>query len=333
MPEIRQNIATKDWIIFATERAMRPEEFKIEEKKTKELPDYSEKCPFCRGNEAETQQEIASIKDEQGKWQVRVVPNKFAALTYRGNPDRRFDGVYRSMRGVGAHEVIIESPKHNLTTALYDNIQIERIVRIYKSRYLELEKDPRIAQVIIYKNHGSSAGTSLEHPHSQLVATPVVPTSVRDRFRDAINYYDENGECVFCRTVEEELRAKERIVLENRNFISIQPYASFSPFHTWILPQKHKPSFGEISEEEIADFASILKETLQKLYYGLNNPDYNYCIRSTSVDQNKVNYFHWYLAIIPKITKIAGFELGSGMFINTSLPEECAEFLRNVKIK
>lgn len=332
MPEIRQNIATRDWTIIATERAKRPEEFKEEKKDNKEIPPYLENCPFCAGNEAKTPEEVASIKDEVGNWLVKIVPNKFPALSFKGNPERRTEGIYRSMRGIGAHEVIIESPKHNLTTALYSNEQVEKIIKIYKLRYLELEKDPRLAHIIIFKNHGSSAGTSLEHPHSQLVATPVVATHIRDRLRDASEYYDENGECVYCRMILEEAKSRERIVIENKNFICIQPYAAFSPFHTWILPHNHRASFGEISEEEAKDLAGILKETLARLYYGLGNPDYNYCIRSSPINEKDANYFHWYVAIVPRITKPAGFEVGSGMFINTSLPEECAEFLRKVKI-
>lgn len=332
MPELRYNIATKDWVIIATERAKRPDEFKREKKEDKEIPAYSETCPFCPGNEERAGDPTAAIKDKDGKWLVKVVSNKFPALSPIGEPDRINEGVYHSMNGVGVHEVIIESPLHNMTTALYDVAQVENIIKIYKQRYLELAKDPRLKQIIIFKNHGLSAGTSLEHPHSQLVATPIVPTQVASRLRDAREYHAENGECVYCKMVNEEIKAKERIIIENKNFISIVPYAAFSPFHTWILPKKHKSSFGEISEEEIKDLASILKETLAKLYYGLGNPDYNYCIRTSPFRDSENNYFHWYLAIIPRITKPAGFEVGSGMFINASLPEQCAKFLREVSV-
>lgn len=333
MPELRFNIATKDWVIIATERAKRPDEFKREKKEDKEIPVYSSTCPFCPGNEEKAGDPSAVIKDKEGNWLVKVVPNKFPALSPIGEPDKTNEGVYHSMNGVGVHEVIIESPLHNMTTALYDVAQVENIIKIYKQRYLELAKDPRLKQIIIFKNHGLSAGTSLEHPHSQLVATPIVPTHLADRLRDAREYYAENGECVYCKMVKEEIKAQERIVIENKNFISIEPYAAFSPFHTWILPKKHKSSFGEISEEEIKDLAFILKETLAKLYYGLGNPDYNYCIRSSPFKDKETDYFHWYIAIIPRITKPAGFEVGSGMFINTSLPEQCAKFLREVKEK
>lgn len=330
MPELRFNIATRDWVIIATERAKRPDEFKLAKKEEKELPAYSPDCPFCPGSEEKAGKPSAVIKDEKGNWLVKVVPNKFPALCCIGEPDKTNEGVYHSINGVGVHEVIIESPRHNMTTALYDVLQIENIIKIYKQRYLDLSKDSRLKHIIIFKNHGLSAGTSLEHPHSQLIATPIVPAQVAGRLRDAKEYRAENGECVYCKMVKEEIKAKKRVVVENKNFISFALYASFSPFHTWILPKKHKSSFGEIDDAEIKDLALILKETLAKLYYGLGNPDYNYCIRSSPFKGGENNYFHWYIAVIPRITKPAGFEVGSGMFINTSLPEQCAKFLREI---
>jgi len=291
MPELRYNIATKDWVIIATERAKRPDDFKREKKEDKEIPAYSSSCPFCPGNEERAGEPTSVIKDKDGNWLVKVVPNKFPALSCTGEPDKTNEGVYHSVNGVGVHEVIIESPLHNMTTAFYENSQVENIIKIYKQRYLELSKDPRIKHVIIFKNHGLSAGTSLEHPHSQLLATPIVSTQVANRESAAREYHDENGECVYCKMINEEIEAKERIIIENKNFIGIVPYAAFSPFHTWILPKKHKSSFGEISEEEIKDLASILKETLAKLYCGLGNPDYNYCIRTSPFTDSENNYF------------------------------------------
>lgn len=332
MPELRFNIATKDWVIIATERAKRPCDFKREKKVDEEIPAYSQVCPFCPGNEEKAGEPTAVIKDKEEKWLVKVVPNKFPALSCAGEPCKINEGVYHSINGVGVHEVIIESPLHNMTTALYDAGQVVNIIKIYKQRYLELSKDNRLKHIIVFKNHGLSAGTSLEHPHSQLVATPIVPTQVASRLRDARECYAENGECVYCRMIAEETKSQKRVVAENKNFIGFILYAAFSPFHTWILPKKHKSSFGEISEEEMKDLALILKEILAKLYYGLGNPDYNYCIRSSPIKDKETDCFHWYLAIIPRITKPAGFEIGSGMFINTSLPEQCAEFLRKVKI-
>ena len=182
------------------------------------------------------------------------------------------------------------------------------------------------------KNHGESAGTSLEHPHSQITATPVVPSQIRYRMVEATSYFDDMGECLFCYTLRDELKAKERIVLETEHFVTFIPYAALSPFHLWVFPRKHVSCFGDISEAELVDLAYSLKTVLAKLYYGLNNPAYNYTIRSMPTDERQSDYFHWYLAIVPRVTKAAGFELGSGMYINPAMPEDSAKFLREIDV-
>lgn len=331
MPELRQNLLTREWVIIATERAKRPEEFKTKKAKI-EVPEYKENCPFCPGNEKMAPQEIFSIKGKKG-WKVRVIPNKFPALSSEGTRTRHLEGIYRSMNGVGIHEVIIESPLHNTTTALMPVEDVKNILIAYKERYRSLLKDERIEMIIIFKNHGASAGTSLEHPHSQLVATPLVPTQIRYRNEEALRYFDDTGECVGCKVIKEELKSKERLIQESEHFVTFIPYGAFSPFHTWIFPKKHTTSFGDISDKEIEDLASVLKNVLARLYYGLDDPDFNYVIRSTPSDIRQMDYLHWHISIIPRITRTAGFELGSGMFINTSLPEESARFLREVKIR
>lgn len=330
MPELRQNLISRDWVIIATERAKRPEDF-VKHKDVKPLPEFNEKCPFCPGFEDKTPPETFRIGGAGKNWQVRVVYNKFAALTPEGQRIRKIDGIYRSMTGVGMHEVIVEHPKHNAVTALMSDGEVANIIRAYKERYLIVQKDKRIESIIIFKNHGAGAGTSLEHPHSQLVATPIVPPQVRGRMNAAMTYFDDTGECIFCHTFKEELKAKERIVLETEHFVSLVPYAALSPFHIWIFPRRHMASFVEINEAEIKDFAINLKNTLAKLYYGLDNPDFNYSIRSIPVDEKGSDYFHWYISLIPRVSQTAGFELGSGMFINVALPEASAKFLREVK--
>ncbi len=247
------------------------------------------------------------------------------------NTERKINSIYISMGGFGSHEVIIENPRHNTSIALMSDAEVEDIIRTYKSRYTVLEDTPGIEAVIIFKNHGPGAGTSLEHPHSQLIATPIIPPQIRNRIEMAQDFYEKNGHCVYCETIKEELRAKTRVVFETEHFVSFLPYAGFLPFVAWICPKRHESSFAEIDEAEIDDLARSLKTTLQKLYYGLDNPDFNYTIRSCAVKDGGRKYLHWFLNIIPRITQPAGFELGSGMFINSSLPEESAEFLRQVK--
>ncbi|MFH1073981.1 MAG: galactose-1-phosphate uridylyltransferase [Candidatus Firestonebacteria bacterium] len=331
MPELRQNKTTREWVIIATERAKRPEDF-ISKSKIKTIPEFKQECVFCPGNEAKTPPEILRTGKTGSNWSVRVIPNKFAALSPDSNFLVKQSGMFRSRGGYGHHEVVIESPKHNTTTALLDEAQIISILKTYKNRYNFLAKDPEIKDIVIFKNHGQEAGTSLEHSHSQIVATPIVPRQVRSRMEIAMSNYDDHHECLYCRIMAEELKAKARIIAETEHFVCFTPYAALTPFHTWIYPKTHNSNYGCVNDAELADFAKIIRITLRKFYIGLNNPDYNYVIRSAPIDAGNVNYFHWYLSIIPRLTKSAGFELGSGMFINSSLPEENAEFLRKTKI-
>ncbi len=330
MSELRCNLISREWVIIATERAKRPHDFIKTKNKAEPLPNYKNDCPFCPGNEKLTPSETFALR-EKNSWKVRAVNNKFGALAQDEPLVRKIQGLYSSMSGFGIAEVIIENPKHNTCLPLMDIKEIEEVVRVYKIRYTEVEKIKGIESIIIFKNHGPSAGTSLEHPHSQLIATPIVPPQSRSRIEQAVTYFDLTGQCIFCRTLSDELNAKERIIVETENFVSFVPFAALSPFHMWIFPKRHSSSFADINEGEIRDFAKILKETVSRLYYGLDNPDYNYTIRSMPVNENGKEYYHWYLSIIPRVSQPAGFELGSGMFINTALPEESAKFLREVK--
>jgi UDPglucose--hexose-1-phosphate uridylyltransferase len=329
MPELRQNRFTKEWVIVATERAKRPEELVVK-KEVKPLAPYVAKCPFCPGNEAMAPPEVLRIPDN-GAWRVRVVPNKFAALSREGEVTRKIERSRRTMSGIGIHDVFVDTPDHSLTTALLPDGQVADILSSYLARFKQVSADPRIAHVTIFKNHGVNAGTSLEHPHSQMIATPVISSHVRGRLHEALRHYDEFGECIFCTILQEELTEKVRVVAEGECFVAFEPFASSSPFATHIFPRRHMASYGDIRPDEIQDLARVLKTALAKLYFGLENPDFNYTIRTAPAETAGVPYYHWYLSIIPRLTRVAGFELGSGMFINTVLPEAAAEFLRNVK--
>jgi UDPglucose--hexose-1-phosphate uridylyltransferase len=328
MPELRYNVITREWVIIATERAKRPDQFKRKEKK-KVLAAFVPTCPFCPGNEKLTPPANYTVPSN-GNWRVRVTPNKFAALSHEGERKRTVQGIKRTISGVGVHEVIVETPDHSLTTALLGDHDVETIVETYLNRFRAASSDPRVEQVTIFKNHGDSAGTSLEHPHSQLIATPVITTQLRDRLFSALEHFDEFGECLFCRVLEQELKDALRIVLETEHFVSIIPFAVLTPFSILIMPRRHMACFQEMTDAEAADLARILRRTLAKLYHGLDDPDYNYVIRTAPAENMGVKYYHWYVSIIPRLTKMAGFELGSGMFINVSLPEENASFLRAV---
>ncbi len=335
MTELRQNLITRDWVIIATERAKRPDEFtQGETHKNQNLPAYQPECPFCLGNEHLTgsQEYLRYAESPDSPWNIRVVGNKYPALLTHGKRTRSVAGSFRSLSGVGFHEVVIEHPYHHLSTALMPVEEITNIIKVYRQRYIELRQDSRVETIIIFKNHGKGAGTSLEHPHSQITALPIVPYQWRDRMKEAIRHYDDTGECICCRTLRDELQAKERIIYENQHFVALIPYAALSPFHTWIFPRHHASSFDEITPEEMVDLAKTFKTVLGKLYYGLQNPDYNYTIRSIPTANQRTDYFHWYIAIVPRVSLAAGFELSSGMFINTALPEESASFLRSVEL-
>jgi UDPglucose--hexose-1-phosphate uridylyltransferase len=332
MPELRQNPLNKEWVIIATERARRPHELARKLEESKALPCYAENCPFCPGNEHMAPPLSMQIVRE-GKWQVRVVPNKFAALSSEGEISRRFEGLKRTVSGVGIHEVIVETPDHSTTTALLNEDDAELIMQCYQERYLAISRDPRVDLITIFKNHGAVAGSSLEHPHSQLIATPIISPEIRRRMEDAMRFYDDEGQCLFCKVMAEELADKIRIVQETAHFVAFIPYASLSPFAMWIFPRRHMASFGQIHPEEVNDLARILQSVLARIYYGLGNPDYNYVIRSAPSENRYSRYYHWYISLIPRLTRVAGFELGSGMYINVTLPEANAEFLRNVELK
>jgi UDPglucose--hexose-1-phosphate uridylyltransferase len=329
MSELRYNVISGEWAILATERAKRPKDFIKEKKEHPVLPEYKENCPFCPGNERQTPVETFRIGDS-GSWKVRSVYNKFGAVSSEEKKERHIHGLYNSMSGFGVHEVIIEHPRHNISTALMSYEEVENILRTYKARYLSISEIEGVECIVIFKNHGPAAGTSLEHPHSQLIATPVVPPQVRGRLERAASFFDFNGKCVFCMMLESELQEKTRIVMETEKFVTFMAYASPAPFATWIFPRRHSASFADITNEEISDLAKTLKNVLSKLYHGLDNPDFNYSIRSIPVGEKGAEYFHWYLSIIPRLSQPAGFELGSGMFINTALPETAAEYLRQI---
>lgn len=329
MSELRQNVATKEWVIIATDRAQRPRDFsRPSRKRTEDRPERQENCPFCPGNEDQSE-DVMRIP-EDGPWQVRTVLNKYGALQRDGMRERIFEGVRRRVSGVGYHEVIIESPRHNTCAALQSPDAVAVTLRAFQQRGKAIKRDPNTEHIIYFKNHGQRAGTSLEHPHTQLIGLPLVPHHIRNRNEEARRYFDDMGHCVHCQMWSDELEDASRIVATNEDFVALIPYAAFSPFHTWIIPRRHHPTFLSIGDDELNNLGQILHNVLRKIYVGLGDPDYNYVVRSAPFRDEEQEYLHWYVTIVPRVTRAAGFELGSGMFINTALPEESAAFLRSV---
>ncbi|MDA8339098.1 MAG: galactose-1-phosphate uridylyltransferase [Nitrospiraceae bacterium] len=330
MPELRLNLITREWVIIAREKGKRPEDF-ISAREKKRLPEFVETCPFCPGNESKTPDEQYRIRDEKG-WKIRVVPNKFAVLSKEGERRRTNTGLKKSVNGVGTHEVIIETPVHNLTTATMPVEQLKEVIQTYKDRFIEIYKDPRIEHVIIFKNNGPASGTTIEHPHSQIAGIPVIPLQIRSRIENAMRFFDDTGECLLCKTINDEITDGARILSNTEHFVSFIPYAALSPFHIWIFPKRHSGSFSDLRSEEIWDLSINLKSTMAKLYYGLEHPDFNYVIRSGKPGNTDSEFIHWYISIVPRVAMASGFELGSGMYINPLMPEISAEFLRGVRI-
>jgi UDPglucose--hexose-1-phosphate uridylyltransferase len=335
MSTLRQDLATRTWSIIAKERGKRPDDFAKPKSGAGSKPAHDEKCPFCTGNEDKTPEAVFTIPASGGgdakDWAVRVVPNKFAALSPpepETDTGRTRTGLYFEMAGCGAHEVVIEVPDHSRTIATMSEEEVSRVIHTYRERFLELDRDEWNQLIIIFRNQGEEAGTSLEHPHSQIIGTPVVPQEIRRRLEEALRYYDDNGTCVYCDILHHELAEKTRLVGSNAGFVALCPFASTVPYEIWILPRRHASSFGVLTEEGAGLLAKLLRETLQRLHHLLDNPDYNYVVRSAPHHSAGEPHFHWYIEILPRLTTRAGFEIGSGMNINIVAPEDAAAQLR-----
>lgn len=334
MSELRQDITTKDWVIIAPERASRPQQEPVIKATPEVLPDWDANCPFCPGNEAKTPRETLKIASatEPASWEIRVIPNLFSALNPQGDTTRTEDGPFhRKMGGYGAHEVIIDSPSHNMPPALMPYSHVEKILKAFQARYNFLKADRRLKYITVFKNAGWAAGTSLVHPHSQLVATPIMPPYFHRKYDVAHDYQADMGKCLYCDLIKSELSTRSRrVVAATESFVVIHPYASHAAYETWVIPRQHHASFGLFPGEYMPDLATVLKDVLQCLYIGLDNPAYNLIIDSATTDDEENPYYHWHIRIIPRLSTIAGFEMGSGIYISTALPEETAEFMRNV---
>jgi len=330
MNEIRLNLITRAWVILAKEKSKNPEDFIVRRVK-KRLPDILDTCPFCPGNESKTPNEVFSVHDDKG-WKIRIVRHKFSKLSEEGTRKRWDSGVKKGVNGVGIHEMIVETPVHNLSTAMMSVEQLTDVIQTYKDRFIEIYKDKRVEYVIIFKNNGPLAGTSIEHPLSQIVGIPITPLQIRERFEACMQFFDETGDCLMCKTISDELNDGVRILFNTEHFVSFIPYAALSAFHIWIFPKRHSGSFSDIKQEEMHDLAVNLKSTMGKLYHGLDCPDFNYTIRSGKPSNDSSEFLHWYISIVPRVDMSTGFELGTGMHVNSLLPEVAAEFLRNVKV-
>ncbi len=331
MSELRLDPTTREWVIIATERAKRPRDL-VSRAPHPPSEAHVADCPFCPGNEAQTTGETASYLDPvTGLWRVRAFENKFPAVRPDGTADRFQDHpLALSVKGVGIHEVLVESALHNRLLAQMEDDEVFDVVRAYRDRLRDMYTHDYVRQVIIFKNHGPSAGTSLEHPHSQIVASPVVPRHRRHQYDVAVQHYDERGRNLYMEMVEFELERGVRVVRETCSFVEMHPYASRRPFETWIVPKSPRASFAEVVDDELRQFGCALRDALHGLFVGLNDPDFNHVLYTAALGDENEPHFCWHLRIYPRLTAVAGFEIGSGVHINTSVPEDTAQFMRGV---
>lgn len=333
MPELRKDPITGRWVIIATDRSKRPSDF-IREPRKPPNPGF---CPFCYGNEAKTPSEILAYRSDGSApntpgWAVRVVPNKFPALGIEGDLGRQGEGLFDKMNGIGAHEVIIETPEHNATLAQLPERRVEDVLWAFRDRVLDLKKDRRFRYLLIFKNHGDAAGASLEHPHSQLIALPIVPKRVREEVDGSRQYFTLKERCIYCDMIRQELDSPIRVVEENTDFLTLEPYAPRFPFETWILPKTHEAHFENCQTHIYQNLAKAVKSLLARVDKVLESPAYNLVIHTSPLLETSNDHYHWHIEMMPRLTRVAGFEWGTGFYINPTPPEEAAKFLREAEL-
>ncbi len=332
MSELRRDPITGRWNIINTDEPLGPEGFQVEPSAPSTVT-----CPFCPGNERLTPSEIYAVRPGVGGantpgWSLRVIPNKFPALRIEGDLGRRGLGLFDLSNGIGAHEVIIETPDHHRQMADLSLAELEQVLTAFRMRSLDLRGDRRLKYTLIFKNFGRAAGATLEHPHSQLIALPIVPKRVMEELKGAGRYFEFRGRCPYCDMLHQELEENERIIAENKSFVAFCPFVSGFPFEMWIVPREHRSDFTSLTREGMTDLSRILKEMLVRLRQALSDPPYNFILQTSPIESQEREEYHWHIEVTPKLTKVAGFEWGTGFYINPTPPELAAKVLRDISV-
>lgn len=331
MPQLRKDPVLKQWVIISPERGKRPIDFKfdVEFAEEEKMP-----CPFCEGNEHLTPPETLAFRSygsEPNKpgWWVRIVPDLYPILQPVGDSGKEGIGMFDAMNGIGIHEVVIEVPRHDQTLQNVPLEQVRELIWAYKQRLLEIKKNPRFKHFLIVKNSGKGVSSFL-HSHSHIIATPIVPKRIEEEIEGAREYYHYHDRCIFCDILRQEIEENSRVVYLDSEFLVFCPFASRFPFEMFIMPRSHQPFFENIENEHVHGFANALQIALKKLCSLLPEIPYNYILHTSPCSDNYKEFYHWHLEIIPKLTKVAGFEWGSGFYINHVLPENAAKMLKEV---
>jgi len=326
MGELRREPIVRRWVVITTENPKGPSDY-LAFKFPFRVAESGESCPFCRGNEWMTPPETFSTGTGGDGWTVRVVPNKSPFFHIEGDFDRRAEGMYDLMRAIGAHEIVVESPDHHPSFATMDHSQIRQVLLAYRERFIDLERDPRIHQLLILKNY---PGIFNRHPHSHLLAMPVVPRGIDEEILGTLDYYQRKERCIFCDIIREELSAKKRVVMETSSFLVFCPFASRFPFETWIIPKTHSPDFQAITEEMMGDLSVILQSLFARFRTLLSDPPYSFVVHTSPIqEQFHRDEYHWHVEARLRIGLREGFEWGTGFFVNPTPPENAAALLRD----
>jgi len=324
--ELRFDLVSKDWVVIATGRAKRPENF-IQPQRQKAKVEQKD-CFFC--NLGTQEKPVLEYKVEKSEWQLVVIPNKYPAFSQTDSLHERAEGPYSLMDGVGFHEVVI-TRDHEKSLAELPIRQVRQVIDAYQERYLELANEKFVNYISIFHNHGAEAGASIAHPHSQIIAIPLIDPDLLRSLTGSRMFFENQGECVHCKMLEWDLEDGRRIVYENKEFVVLTPFASRMAFEIRIYPREHHSYFERIKDNEKDMLAEALQAALKKIFKGLNNPAYNFFIHTSPCDGKDYSHYHWHLEILPKTSVWAGFELGAGIEISTIEPETAAEYLRNIE--
>ena len=342
MSELRWDPLKSSWSIIANERGRRPHDFILEREKVR-----ISACPLCSGNEAKTPGELFAVRPDGGPangpgWKVRVIPNKYPVLRIEGELDKAGAGLYDTINGIGAHEIVVETPDHNLDLADLSIPEIADVLRAYQNRLLDLRKDSRFRYILIFKNHGLEAGANIPHSHSQVLAVPVIPTAIAGKLAVCRSYYERKERCLICDLIDQECDAGHGIVRDDDDFVVFAPFASCFPFELRIVPRRHHHDFGQLNDDGLARLGTVLKDTLLRMRGVLRDPPYNFVLHNAPpmhLRMGKPSYwnslpydYHWHIELVPKLTRLAGFEWGTGFFMNPTPPEDAARFLRDADL-